>query len=142
MTNEKNGRTVRVRVNDRGPFVAGRIVDLSRAAAEEIGAVVDGVVPVTLTVVTLGSGKRGPSASSASDEPATSWAIQAGAFASTENAERLRERLAERYSAPWLEPYQGLTRVKVGPFGTREAARAACDALVELGLAGIVVPHR
>ena len=39
VTNEKNGRTVRVKVNDRGPFVAGRIVDLSRAAAAEIDAV-------------------------------------------------------------------------------------------------------
>ena len=58
VTNEKNGRTVRVRINDRGPFIAGRIVDLSRAAAEEIGSVVDGVVPVTLTVVSLGSGRR------------------------------------------------------------------------------------
>ena len=58
VTNEKNGRTVRVRINDRGPFIAGRIVDLSKAAAAEIGSVADGVVPVTLTVVTLGSGRR------------------------------------------------------------------------------------
>lgn len=137
MTNEKNGRTVRVRINDRGPFVAGRIVDLSRAAADEIDAVVDGVVPVTLAVVTLGSGKRTPAA-----DAATAWAVQAGAFASAENAARLRERLSERYPSPWLEGFQGLTRVKFGPYSSREEAEAARDSLAELGLAGIVVAHR
>ena len=144
MTNEKNGRTVRVRINDRGPFVAGRIVDLSRAAAEEIGAVVDGVVPVTLTVVSLGSGRRTASVvngQGGGSAPVSAWAVQAGAFASGENAARLRERLAERYPTPWLEPYQGLTRVKFGPYASREEADAARETLAALGLAGIVVAH-
>jgi rare lipoprotein A len=143
VTNEKNGRTVRVRINDRGPFVAGRIVDLSRAAAEEIGSVVDGVVPVTLTVVSLGSGKRTTSArkGTGDEAAATSWAVQAGAFASVENASRLKERLAETYPQPWLEPFDGLTRVKFGPYASREAAEAARDSLADLGLAGIVVPN-
>lgn len=144
VTNEKNGRTVRVRINDRGPFIAGRIVDLSRAAAEEIGAVVDGVVPVTLTVVSLGSGRR---TAMVRDEKgdvalATSWAVQAGAFASEENAARLKDRLAGRYPQPWLEPFGGLTRVKFGPYSSREEAESARDTLVDLGLAGIVVPNR
>jgi len=141
VTNEKNGRTVRVRINDRGPFVAGRIVDLSRAAAEEIGSVVDGVVPVTLTVVTLGSGRRSVSGNGSVSEP-RAWAVQAGAFADAGNAGRLRDRLAGRYPAPWLEAYDGLTRVKFGPYPSRDDALAACGSLVELGLAGIVVPHR
>ena len=68
--------------------------------------------------------------------------MQAGAFASAENAERLKARLAERYPSPWLEPYEGLTRVKFGPYSSREDAAAACDALADLGLAGIVVEHR
>ena len=144
VTNEKNGRTVRVRINDRGPFIAGRIVDLSRAAAEEIGAVADGVVPVTLTVVSLGSGRRTtPGRKGPGDERAvTSWAVQAGAFASEENAARLKERLAERYPQPWLEPFDGLTRVKFGPYSSREEAESARDTLADLGLAGIVVPDR
>jgi rare lipoprotein A len=127
-----------VRINDRGPFIAGRIVDLSRAAAEEIGAVVDGVVPVTLAVVSLGSGRRtvpgGP--------VPTSWAVQAGAFADPGNAARLKERLAGRYPEPWLEPFNGLTRVKFGPYSSRDEADAARESLADLGLAGIVVPHR
>ena len=144
VTNERNGKTVRVKVNDRGPFVAGRIVDLSRAAAEEIGAVADGVVPVTLTVVSLGSGRRTPQAGESPDGgPAvTSWAVQAGAFASEENAARLRERLSASYPSPWLEGFQGLTRVKFGPYDSREAAEAARETLAALGLAGIVVPAR
>lgn len=140
VTNEKNGRTVRVRINDRGPFIAGRIVDLSRAAAEEIDAVADGVVPVTLTVVSLGSGRR--TVAGSGEASATSWAVQAGAFASGENAARLAERLAADYPRPWLEPFQGLTRVKFGPYASREEAEAARDTLAGLGLAGIVVPHR
>jgi peptidoglycan lytic transglycosylase len=47
----KDGRHVRVRINDRGPFVKGRVIDLSRRAAEEIGLTREGVAEVTLTVV-------------------------------------------------------------------------------------------
>lgn len=47
-----DGRSVRVRINDRGPFASKkRIIDLSRKAAEEIGMIRDGVVAVTVTVV-------------------------------------------------------------------------------------------
>jgi rare lipoprotein A len=51
VTNLRNGRTVEVRVNDRGPVAAGRIIDLSYAAAEELGAVSDGIFPVRVRVV-------------------------------------------------------------------------------------------
>ena len=51
VTNKHNGRSVVVRINDRGPYVAGRIIDLSKAAAYKIGMQNAGVVPVTLTVL-------------------------------------------------------------------------------------------
>lgn len=51
VTNLKNGRKVRVRINDRGPFVNGRIIDLSRAAAREIDMVRMGIAPVQLRVI-------------------------------------------------------------------------------------------
>jgi rare lipoprotein A len=51
VTNVRNGRAVTVRVNDRGPFVDGRILDLSYAAARQLDAVGDGVVPVRLRVL-------------------------------------------------------------------------------------------
>jgi len=51
VTNLRNGRSVELRVNDRGPTVRGRILDLSYAAARELGAVGNGVVPVRVRVV-------------------------------------------------------------------------------------------
>jgi rare lipoprotein A len=51
VTNLRNGRTVEVRVNDRGPVAAGRIIDLSYAAAQELGAVSDGIFPVRVRVL-------------------------------------------------------------------------------------------
>src|SRR5690606_8324948 len=51
VTNQKNGRSVEVRITDRGPYGGGRIIDLSEAAAREIGMIRAGVVPVTLEIV-------------------------------------------------------------------------------------------
>jgi rare lipoprotein A len=46
-----NGRSVTVRINDRGPFVGGRVIDLTKAAAQQLGILNDGTAPVRLTVV-------------------------------------------------------------------------------------------
>lgn len=54
VTNQTNGRTIDVRINDRGPFVRGRIIDLSHAAARELGMVQDGVVQVQVEVLRWG----------------------------------------------------------------------------------------
>ena len=54
VTRLDSGRDVVVRINDRGPFVEGRIIDLSRAAAEKLGMLVDGVVRVRLRVIEEG----------------------------------------------------------------------------------------
>jgi rare lipoprotein A len=159
VTNEKNGKSIRVKINDRGPFIAGRILDLSKAAARELAAVGDGVVPVTIRVVTLGDNFR---VRAGSDEPppvtaantatrpepgapgvqAVAYAVQAGAFGGEGNAVRLRDRLAARYPNPFIEEYRGLKRVKFGPYRTREEAEAARDSLGEMGLAGVVVIYR
>ena len=52
--NLENGRTVKVRINDRGPWTRGRIIDLSKAAAAEIGMLSAGVVPVRIEVLKWG----------------------------------------------------------------------------------------
>jgi rare lipoprotein A len=52
VTAARSGRSVVVRINDRGPFVAGRIIDLSREAARRIGLLDSGVLQVTLEIVT------------------------------------------------------------------------------------------
>jgi rare lipoprotein A len=53
VTNLKNDRQVTVRINDRGPYARGRIIDLSRAAARIIGMIDDGVVPVLVEILSL-----------------------------------------------------------------------------------------
>ena len=60
--NQANGKIVQVRINDRGPFIENRIIDLSYAAAVEIGMVNAGVAPVRVEVVRIGAGEREPPA--------------------------------------------------------------------------------
>lgn len=112
-----NGRAVEVVVNDRGPFVAGRIIDLSRAAAEELRLVGPGVARVRLSVLALGDGMR--------DAPC--WEVQVGAFARQENLRRARETLANLGHRVRLLPASGgLTRVRVeAPRGRQEAEAVA-----------------
>ena len=103
VTNTESGRAAEVTINDRGPFVAGRILDLSRAAAEKLGAVGPGVIPVRLEVRRTGDGMP--------DEPC--WEVQVGAFAHPENAERARANLvAKGYAAIFAPAGGGLTRVR------------------------------
>lgn len=62
VTNPKTSQTVRVRVNDRGPYVGNRVIDLSYAAARQIGLVEPGIGDVKITIVRLGRGDREPPA--------------------------------------------------------------------------------
>lgn len=55
VTNAENGRSVEVVINDRGPFIKGRIIDLSYAAAEQLGGVGPGTLPVVVEVIQLGA---------------------------------------------------------------------------------------
>lgn len=57
VTNKKNGREVTVRINDRGPSVRGRVIDVSRASAERLDMIRDGVVPVKYKVLKFGGPK-------------------------------------------------------------------------------------
>ena len=100
-------------------------------------------MPVTLTVFSVGKLPAEALTAAAVAEIAPSgWSVQAGAFGNEENAKRLRDRLASRFPNPYLETFQGLLRVKFGPYVTREEAEAARDSLGDYGLAGIVVPYR
>ena len=60
VTNVTNGRSVVVRINDRGPYVPGRVVDLSESAAESLGMVERGIVKVKLDVVQKAGGSTPP----------------------------------------------------------------------------------
>jgi rare lipoprotein A len=97
VTNPRNGRSVIVRVNDRGPFKDGRIIDLSYGAATRLGLAAAGTGEVEverLTFAQIASGEwRAPSATaSASDTPR--WSVQVGAFSERASAEDLAARVA------------------------------------------------
>jgi rare lipoprotein A len=133
VTNLDNEKTVRVRINDRGPFVFGRVIDLSRSAAERIRLIGPGTGPVRVTVVTPGIPQEIYS-------PSGRWAVQVGSFADRLRAERHAERLRGTGRAVFLEPFRGLSRVKVGPFDGRSEAERELESLEEDGFEGIVVP--
>lgn len=97
VTRVDTGRSVVVRINDRGPFVAGRVIDLSRAAAQELLMTGQGVAPVQLHVV------RPP-------EEAT-WSVQVASFRVRENAARVAATLAASGLDARLESSAGLFRV-------------------------------
>jgi rare lipoprotein A len=80
VTNEDNGKTAIVKINDRGPFVEGRIIDLSRAAAMQLDMVGTGVARVSLQIVDFTTDKD-------------LYAIQVGAYALESNAVRASMRL-------------------------------------------------
>jgi rare lipoprotein A len=121
--NLDNGREADVTINDRGPFVAGRILDLSRAAAEALGAIGPGVIRVRLEVRTLGDGMP--------DEPC--WEVQVGAFAREENAVRARATLEGKgFSVRFAPAGGGLTRVRAtGLEGRKKALGIAQSLAVE-----------
>jgi len=90
VTNLANDRSVVVRINDRGPFVRGRIIDLSYAAARVLGLIGPGTGRVRLEVL---GGAESPSPA----VPAEVW-VQVGAFSVQENAHRLKRELERSYA--------------------------------------------
>lgn len=117
VTNLTNQKVVEVRIIDRGPFVDGRIIDLSHIAAEKIDLIGPGVAPVRLDVVSL------PEIPAADNR----YAVQAGAFLDKARAERLRDLLERDYGPARLVLRggdQALWRVLVGNEPTESAAQA------------------
>jgi rare lipoprotein A len=114
--NLRNERSVEVRINDRGPFVDGRIIDLSKAAARAVGMLTAGVDPVRVEVVDMPK----------SDAPDL-YTVQVGAFQDRKNAERCLTLMQSRYGTGRIVLREGepsLWRVLVGSEKTQEDARA------------------
>jgi len=121
VTNLENGRSVVVRVNDRGPFVKNRLIDLSWAAAKALGFAEKGTARVrvqTLDAPRPAVRSASISSSSAASAPARPGRIyiQLGAFASRANAERLARRVAGARVQPRRWDGGMLYRVRLGPF--------------------------
>jgi rare lipoprotein A len=131
--NVRTGRTARVRINDRGPFAKGRIIDLSRVAAEKLDVIGPGTARVRLTVVSAGS--------TAPEVSATGWwNVQVGSFASAWRAETLAGKVRAAGHRVFTEPFDGLTRVKVGPLPSKAEAAAELSRLENEGWEGVLTP--
>lgn len=122
VTNLQNQESVDVRVIDRGPFVDGRILDLSKAAARQIGLLGPGIGRVRLEVI-----------AAPVDIPSNDfYAVQVGAFAVYANAERARERYAQQIGTASIAEKRGarpMWRVLVGKEPSVEAARHLAEQL-------------
>jgi rare lipoprotein A len=129
VTNKETGQQAVVRVNDRGPFVAGRIIDLSFAAAKKVGVVGPGTAPVVIEAL----GYRADGSSSGKTvytQPKSydigTFAVQIGAFTVKANAERLAADMRGQYgfarvSEGWVNGIR-YYRVWVGQFPSLEKA--------------------
>jgi len=133
------GAEVTVRINDRGPFVEGRIIDLSYAAAKKIDLDIDGVAPVKIKVVGRKAEKERKPAHV--EEPEGCFWVQVGAFGDPGNARRAEAEL-EQYGeeAVVLEGLDGLWRVRVGPFNREQEADKTRDRVRDAWPGAHVVP--
>lgn len=138
--NLDNDRSVQVRINDRGPFVRGRIIDLSFAGAKQLGLVGPGTARVE--VVALGKSSPAGSAGGARkftpvDYYSGNFTFQVGAFTDRRNAERLVAKLDQLYRNAHITTYhdgrQTFYRVRVGRVTRLEEAVRYEQLLVQNG---------
>jgi len=144
--NLENGRSVTVRINDRGPFVAGRIIDLSNAAAKAIG--MSGLAPVRLEILSLGTNAAAPPATPTGPRPSQgaaslpqplvdAFAVQVGAFTDRRNAEALRDAISPHFGPVTIQTFNSgngiFYRVRVGNEKTEQGARALGEKLQDAG---------
>jgi len=171
VTSVATGRSVVVRVNDRGPFLHGRVIDLSYAAAHRLGIAqngsgeveVEAILPGEATLVAaapLPPVTAAPAARTPPGVPAAEaetpmpvagadggFAVQLGAFAGYANAANFVAHLANQLAPLGVEPkirqVNGLFRVFVGPYAARDDARRTADRLREaLGLSSTIAAQR
>jgi rare lipoprotein A len=131
-----NGKDVEVEITDRGPFIEGRVIDLSYGAAKVIHLDIDGIARVRLDVLGYGEVEETPPTSSTSTPPATPpltstpppgiFAVQVGAFRDRGNAERLKAKIEARYHPVVIQSFDRgdgmFHRVRVGQESTEEGA--------------------
>ena len=159
VTNLENGRAVQVRVNDRGPFVDGRAIDLSYGAARTIGMVGPGTVRVRIEVLgptTLAAAApvaapaalptARPSPRPPRDVPTGSYTVEVAALSDPDKAAHLRQVLAHRFPDAFVTPLAGTSghyyRVRIGPYPLRTAALERAERIVRLGYPAIIIDER
>jgi len=124
VVNLDNGRSTEVRINDRGPFVRGRIIDLSRAGADAIGMLGPGTARVRVEILY--------------QPVATGFVIQAGAFSDSVHAMKLLEELKGDHPEAAIYSDGSWHRVQLGPFTQRKAAEKVAKELQRRGIQALV----
>ena len=126
VTNLTNSKTIDVRIIDRGPFVDGRIIDLSHAAAKAVDLIGPGVAKVRLEIIPPPPQQRQTVAVAPATEPEV-YGVQVGVFAFKVNAERVQQDMQTRYGTARLVARQGQSttwRVVVGQETSADNAEA------------------
>jgi rare lipoprotein A len=145
VTNQDNGREVEVRINDRGPFVEGRVIDLSYAAAKQIQMIGPGIALVKLSVLDTFNRLPPPAAPQSSVvlasavAPTLRYGVQVGAFRQKENATRLQEEILHRHTPVTVAQSGDLFKVLVGAEASEAAAQSLAASLRKEHLTGTVV---
>jgi rare lipoprotein A len=134
VTNLDSGRSVVVRINDRGPYKRQRVVDLSFAAANAIGLVGPGTGRVGLMLLPGGEvfAERAP----------LRYTVQVGAFSEAELAATLRDELLAVYPETSVDSDGTWNRVHVGLFADRDQAESLRRELAAIGMSSVVVAAR
>jgi rare lipoprotein A len=96
VTNLNNGKSVTVRINDRGPFVKDRIIDLSYAAAKMLDMIEEGTIPVRIEVLSGISPKKS----------SQKFSVQVGSFTKKENALDLKKKLSRTYKNVYIAEFE------------------------------------
>lgn len=141
VTNLDNGRQVVVKVNDRGPFVANRIIDLSYGAARRLDMIRKGTALVEVQAINPRDPKSGPPPPAVvRGAPPPRLYLQLGAFSNSDNAARFKSQLAARGFAPLVVQAgpdtagDALYRVRLGPLAGVAAVDSAAEHMRSLGI--------
>ena len=131
--NLDNGKRVLVRVNDRGPFVRGRILDLSKKGARQLGFLGQGTANIRLRTV---DGLGNPAPLDEALEKGNPYVVQVAALTDPQNIEALRKELEPTYGPLTLQDAllrngREVKRVRVGSFSTRDEAERAANELAK-----------
>ena len=145
VVNLDNDRSVVVRINDRGPFVKGRVIDLSRKAASSLGMEGAGTARVALylddgrlpssTRVAARNERRNPPAAGAEPPPRGTrldqgyWTVQVGSFGERDRAERVAEQVSSLGMGARVERGGPMYRVRAGFYASRDQAEGLADSL-------------
>lgn len=143
--NLNNGKSIEVRINDRGPFVRGRIIDLSYTGATKLDIVGPGTAPVE--IVALGKANKTNNGTSSGYVPVDyysgNFTFQVGAFSQKENAVRLKQTLEKKYMNVHIVPYDDgkriMYRVRVGRASSLKQAEEYEAILIQQGFNGAFI---